>query len=127
MNNKKCKHMAANNDINIKYNFALFVPQIKNENWKEEGGKVVLSIKTTDPVKKALAWMVKKDSMTSLDLDDRCSAAWTYINGERTIYDIARMMSEKYKEDINKELYRLITYLKFLSKHGWIKFKKNEA
>lgn len=125
--NKKYNSVRDNNDVNLKYNFALFVPQIKNDNWRNEDGKVVLCIKTTNPVKKALSWMVKKNPMTLLDLDDRCSAAWIYIDGRRTIYDIARLMSERYKEDINNELYRLITYLKFMSKRGWIKFKKNEA
>lgn len=58
--------------------------------------------------------------------DDRCSTVWKHIDGERTIYDIAKIMATIYKEDLNKELYRLVTYLKYLSKRGWIKFKEYE-
>lgn len=35
-------------------------------------------------------------------------------------------MAEKYKSDVNGELYRLVTYLKYISKRGWIKFKEYE-
>ncbi|WP_326909067.1 PqqD family peptide modification chaperone [Sedimentibacter sp. MB31-C6] len=114
-------------DIDTKHNFALFVPEIKLNDWKEEDGKVVLCLKTIDPIKKFLAWMVNRKSITNLNLDERCSTVWKYIDGERTIYDIAKLMSEKYKEDVNNEMYRLITYLKYLSKRGWIKFKEYEV
>ena len=110
-----------------KHNFALFVPEIKLNDWKNDNGKIVLILKSNDPVKKFLAWMVKKNSVTDLYLDDRCSSVWSYMDGQRTIYDIAKLMSEKYKGDINNELYRLVTYLKYLSKRGWIRFKEHGA
>ena len=62
--------------------------------------------------------------MTNLELDERCSTAWKSIDGERTVYDIAKIMAATYKGDINEELYRLVTYLKYLSKRGWIRFKE---
>jgi len=127
MKNTKNITEIENKEDDTKHNFALYVPEIKHSDWKEDNGKVVLCLKTKDPIKRFLAWMVNRKSITNLDLDDRCSAVWKYIDGERTIYDIAKLMAETYKDDVNGELYRLVTYLKYLSKRGWIKFKEYEA
>lgn len=118
--------MMLNKDFDTKHNFALFVPEIKHNNWIEQDGKITLCLDTNDPVKRFLAWMVNRNHKTNLDLDDRCSKVWKNINGERTIYDIAKIMADMYKEDVNRELYRLVTYLKYMSKRGWIKFKEYE-
>ncbi len=128
MKNKKLKQEEIENqEHDTKHNFAMFVPEIKHNDWEEKDGKVVLCLKVNDPVKKFLAWMVKKTPETNLELDDRCSTVWKYIDGERTVYEIAKLMAEVYKEDVDGELYRLVTYLKYLSKRGWIKFKEYEA
>ncbi len=128
MRNKKLKQEEIENqELDTKHNFALFVPEIKHNDWKEENGKVILCLKINDPVKKFLAWMVRRTPMTNLELDDRCSMVWKHMDGSRTVYDIAKLMAEKYKEDVNGELYRLVTYLKYLSKRGWIKFKEYEV
>lgn len=126
-NNNKHKEEIEDKYCDTKHNFALFVPEIKHNDWEEKDGKIILCLKINDPVKKFLAWMVKRNPVTNLKFDDRCSTVWKYIDGERTIYDIAKIMSKIYKEDINKELYRLVTYLKYLSKRGWIKYKEYEA
>lgn len=121
------KEKDSNIEQDTKHNFALYVPEIKINEWEEKDGKVVLSIKVNDPVKKFLAWMVKRTPVTKLELDDRSSTVWILIDGKATVYDIAKQMSEKYKEDINGELYRLVTYLKYLAKRGWIRFKEYDS
>ncbi|MFR1707330.1 MAG: PqqD family peptide modification chaperone [Clostridium sp.] len=124
MRNKKKQKELENQTQDTKHNFALYVPEIKNTNWEERDGKVVILIKVTDPVKKFLAWMVKRTPETQLELDERCSTVWKYIDGERTVYDIAKLMAETYNESVDGELYRLVTYLKYISKRGWIRFKE---
>ena len=124
---KNAQTEITNKSYDTKHNFVLFIPEIKLNDWKDENGKIVLTLKSNDPIKNFLAWMVKKNPVTDLYLDDRCSTVWNYMDGQRTIYDIAKLMSKKYKNDINNELYRLVTYLKYLSKRGWIKFKEHEA
>ncbi|ARC86637.1 coenzyme PQQ synthesis D family protein [Clostridium argentinense CDC 2741] len=128
MRNKKLKQEEIENqEPDTKHNFALFVPEIKHNDWKEKNGRVILCLKINDPVRKFLAWMVRRTPMTNLELDDRCSTVWKHMDGNRTVYDIAKLMAEKYREDVNGELYRLVTYLKYLSKRGWIKFKEYEV
>ena len=117
------KEIVEDNQNNNKYNFALYVPEKKNIEWVEENGIVTLVIKVNDPIKKFLAWMVKKTPETKLHLDERCSAVWTYMDGERTIYDIGKLMGKKYGTETNEEVFRLVTYLKYIAKRGWIRFK----
>lgn len=107
-----------------KHNFALYIPEIKLNNWEDKDGRIVLCIKNNDPLKRFFAWMVKKSPVTRLELDDRCSTVWKHMDGYATVYDIARYMSETYKGDVNDELYRLVTYLKYIAKRGWIMFKQ---
>ena len=123
---KSQKEKLESHQQDTKHNFALYVPEIKDIDWKEEAGRVILCIKVTDPVKKFLAWMVKRTPQTNLQLDERCSTVWKYIDGKRTIYDISKLMAEVYKNDVDAELYRLVTYLKYIAKRGWIKFKEYE-
>ncbi|MEG2935209.1 MAG: PqqD family peptide modification chaperone [Clostridium sp.] len=117
------QEVVENNQANNKYNFALYIPEKKNIEWNEENGIVTLTIKVNDPVKKFLAWMVKRAPQTQLHLDERCSAVWIFIDGERTIYDIGKLMSKKYGTEPKEEVFRLVTYLKYIAKRGWIRFK----
>lgn len=112
-----------NQQVNNKYNFALYIPEKKHIEWNEDKGVVTLVIKVNDPIKKFLAWMVKRTPETQLHLDERCSSVWMFIDGERTIYDIGKLMSKKYGTETKEEVFRLITYLKYIAKRGWIKFK----
>lgn len=126
MRKKNQQEKLENDQQDTKHNFALYVPEIKDVEWSEKSGKVILVIKITDPIKKFLAWLVKRTPQTNLELDERCSEVWKCIDGKRTVYDISKIMADKYKSDINGELYRLVTYLKYIAKRGWIRFKEYE-
>ena len=50
-----------------KYNFALYVPVIKDKNWElQDNGKVVLHLTVKDPVRRFAGWLVKKSPKTEL-------------------------------------------------------------
>lgn len=110
-----------------KYNFVLYVPEIKHDRWEEKDGKVTLYYEVTDPVKKFAAWLVKKPGTCDIEFDELCSSAWLLIDGERNIYEIAKIVSSKAGDDIDESLRRLIIYLKYLAKRGWVTFKRSKA
>lgn len=107
-----------------KHNFLMYVPEIKHDNWKENNGKVILYFEVKDPIRKFAGWLVKKSPHCDMEFDELCSSAWLAIDGERSIYDIAKIMSLKSNDSITDSIYRIVTYMKFLSKKGWINFKK---
>lgn len=108
-----------------KYNFLLYVPEIKYDDWKlNDEGRVVLYFKVNDPIKRFAGWLVKKKPNCDMVFDEPCSDAWLMINGENSIYDIVKVMGKKHNDSMENAIYRLTTYMKFLSKRGWITFKK---
>lgn len=116
--------MSSKEKNNNRRNFLMYVPEIKYKNWKENNGKVILYFEVKDPIKKFAGWLVKKSPNCDMEFDELCSFAWLSIDGERSIYDIAKIMSLKSDDSIDDSIYRIITYMKFLSKKGWINFKK---
>ena len=107
-----------------KYNFLKYVPEIKHDDWKVKNNKVTLYFKVTDPIRKFAGWLVKKSPNCDLEFDELCSKAWLCIDGERCLLDIARILSKESGDKLNDSIYRLVTYMKYLSKRGWISFKK---
>lgn len=107
-----------------KYNFSMYVPEIRHNEWEFKDGKVTLYFKVNDPVKRFAAWLVKKSPSCDVEFDEMCSQVWLAIDGEKSVYDISKIMAEKYNEEINKSLYRLITYMRYVAKKGWVSFKE---
>ena len=106
-----------------KYNFALYVPVIKHQQWENDAGRVTLHITTKDPVKKFAGWLVKKSPVTTLDLDEMGSKAWLLIDGEKSIYEISKEINKDGKDTSEEALRRLVTFVRYLAKKGWIAFK----
>ncbi|WP_040214231.1 hypothetical protein [Clostridium polynesiense] len=115
--------MSKLNSTNDKYNFALYVPVIKHDKWELVDNKVILHFTVKDPVRIFAGWLVKKSPKTQLDFDELCSKVWCLIDGNRSIYDIYKEMS-KGSSNPDDELRRLITFIKYCSKRGWVSFKE---
>ena len=107
-----------------KYNFALYIPKLKNNNWElMDNGKVLLKLTVKDPVRRFAGWLVKKSPKTELELDELSSKAWCLIDGKRSIYEISKEMS-KDSNDPEDELRRLVTFIRYCSKKGWVTYKE---
>jgi hypothetical protein len=106
-----------------KYNFALYVPVIKHQQWENNPGGVTLYITTRDPVKKFAGWLMKKSPVTTLDLDEMGSKAWLLIDGEKSIYEISKEINKDSKDSSKEALRRPVTFIRYLAKKGWVTFK----
>ncbi|EJP6471270.1 PqqD family peptide modification chaperone [Clostridium sp. FAM 1755] len=106
-----------------KYNFLKQIPYRVNYNWVEKEGQVILTFKVNDPVKKFLGWLVKREPKCDVKFDKMSSEAWILMDGENSILDIAKIMSDKHGDKLEDSIYRLVTYIRYVSKRGWITFK----
>ena len=106
-----------------KYNFALYIPVIKHQQWDNNAGRVTLHITTRDPIKKFAGWLMRKSPVTSIDLDEMGSKAWLLINGEKSIYEISKEINKDGKDSSKEALRRLVTFVRYIAKKGWIAFK----
>ncbi len=112
------------NSKDDKYNFLKQIPYRVNNNWLQQEGQVILTFKINDPVKKFLGWFVNRSPKCDVKFDKMSSEAWILIDGENSILDIAKIMSDKHGDKLEESIYRLITYIRYVSKRGWIAFKK---
>lgn len=115
--------MKAASPATDKYNFALYIPEIKHHQWEIQAGRVRLTHTTRDPVRKFAGWLVKKSPVSTLDLDELGSKAWLLIDGEKSIYEISKEINKDGKDTPEEALRRLVTFVRYLAKKGWITFK----
>lgn len=107
-----------------KYNFVLYVPEIVHNDWKIVEDKVLLNFKVTNPITKFAGFLVKKEPKRDMLFDNMCTSAWLLIDGERSIYEIARIQGNKTDDEFQEDLRRLIGFVKYISKQGWIRYKR---
>ncbi len=107
-----------------KYNFVLYVPQIKHHDYKvTDAGIVVLDL-GINPVKQLMGKLVNREPSSDIEFDELSSSAWLHIDGERSILDIARIQSERTGDDIDDSAQRVSKFMHYVAKRGWIRFKE---
>ena len=106
-----------------KYNFALYVPEITHRRFRvTDAGKVVLEFEI-NPLKRLMARLVHREPVADLELDDLASSAWLSLDGTRSIIEIARIQSGKTGDDVDEAVRRIVKFLRYLAKRGWIRFR----
>jgi hypothetical protein len=107
-----------------KYNFVLYVPEIRHQALRvTDAGRVVLGLEI-NPAKRLMGKLVKREPASDIELDQLSSSAWLSIDGTRSILDIARIQSEKTGDDIDESSRRIATFMRYIAKRGWIRFKE---
>lgn len=108
-------------------NFLLFVPHIKHETWEEKEDGVYLIFYHNHPVQKLANWLVKKPNKSDIKLDELGSEVWKSMDGSRNIYDIGQLVRAKFGESCEPLYDRLVLYLRYLNRRGWIYFENVES
>jgi len=119
------REVATNKDhAKDKFNFVLYVPEIRHKEFRvTDEGTVVLELEIP-PAKRLMGWLANRKPVSDMELDELSSAAWLSMDGERSILDIARLQSEKTGDDIDESARRLVAFMRYLAKRGWIRFKE---
>ncbi|MGH4137645.1 PqqD family protein [Clostridium sp.] len=112
------------NKEKIAENFMLYKPLRKIEEWEANDEKVKLFFHHNKPVEKFMKWLIKKPKVTDLELDEMGSMVWQMSDGTNTVYDIALAMMEKFHDTEQNTIDRLIMFVRYLSRMGWITFEK---
>jgi hypothetical protein len=116
--------MTQEDGVKDKYNFVLYVPEIKHQEYRvTDTGRVVLDLEI-NPVKRLMGKLVKREPVSDIALDELSSSAWLGIDGTRSILDIARIQSEKTGDDVDESARRIATFMRYIAKRGWIRFKE---
>lgn len=106
-------------------NFLLYVPNKKHNDWEIEKGRVKLIFYHDKTVEKFIRGLARKPRITDVTLDEIGSSIWKFINGENSVYDIGQKLQETYGDACDQIYERLIRYMSYLNKKGWIYFEKS--
>ncbi len=111
-----------------KHNFVLYVPEIIHTNWKiNDNGKVLLIFDVNNPITKIAGWLLKKKPNKDIEFDELCTSAWLNIDGERCIFEIAKIQKQNSNDNFKDSLIRLIKFMHYIQGRRWIKYKKVKA
>ena len=107
-----------------KYNFALYVPEIKHHRFRvTEAGQVVLEFEI-HALRKLMAKLVHRKPVSDIILDELSSSAWLSLDGTRSVIELARIQSGKTGDDIDEAVRRMVKFLRYIARRGWIRFKE---
>lgn len=107
-------------------NFLLYVPKKKHKTWEIRKGKVYLIFYHNKAIEKFVRWLVKKPNVSDMAFDERGSAVWLLIDGKATVYDIGKKLEEKFGSSCQPVYERLIMYIRYLNRRGWITFDRGD-
>lgn len=116
--------MVAEEKVKKEDNFLLYVPRKKHDNWEIRHNAVYLIFHHEKPVEKFMRWLAKKPTVSDVELDEIGSAVWLLIDGERSVHDISQELLEKFGEGCQPVYDRLIMYLRYLNRKGWIAYDR---
>ncbi|MFT5872836.1 MAG: hypothetical protein ACI8WT_001773 [Clostridium sp.] len=104
-------------------NFLLYRPLRKIEHWELNDEKVKLFFYHNKPVERLMRWLIKKPNVNDIELDERGSMVWQSCDGSNTVYEIAVAMMKKFDDTEQESIDKLVTFLRYLSRSGWITFE----
>ncbi|WP_278846909.1 PqqD family peptide modification chaperone [Brachyspira pilosicoli] len=111
-----------------KHNFVLYVPEIIHTNWKiNDNRKVLLIFDVNNPITKIAAWLLKKKPNKDIEFDELCTSAWLNIDGEKCIFEIAKIQKQNSNDNFKDSLIRLIKFMHYIQGRRWIRYKKVKA
>jgi hypothetical protein len=105
-------------------NFLLYIPKKKHEAWEVRNGKVYLIFHHDKVAEKFIRWLVKKPNISDMQLDEIGSEVWQRIDDQKTVYGIGQDLVNNFGEKIEPVYDRLIIYLRYLNKKGWVSFER---
>lgn len=103
-------------------NYLDFVPSIKdNLEWKElESGMIQIKMENAGFFNFIAQKFFGKPRYSYIDLEEFGSFVWKQIDGNKTIFEIGKSVSERFKEKAEPLYPRLSQYFKTLQLHGFV-------
>lgn len=106
----------------------LYIPKKKHDQWEVRKGKVYLIFNHDKAIERLARWLVKKPNISDMELDEMGSSVWLMIDDKKSVYDIGQELIRRFGEKCEPAYERLILYLRYLNRRGWIAFERgNQA
>jgi len=107
-------------------NFMLYIPKRKIETFEVSKGTVKLLFYHNKWIEKFLRWLVKRPYISDVELDKLGSRVWLLIDGNNSVHEIGKIISQEFGESVDPVYDRLLMYLRYLNRRGWIVFNRGD-
>lgn len=107
-------------------NFMLYIPVKNHNNWLQKDNVIYLVFKHDRPIERFAAWLTRKPTIRDIKLDKLGTRVWQLLDGKNNVYKIGQLLLKEYGDSCQPVYERLIVYLRYLSKKGWIRFKTSK-
>lgn len=107
-------------------NFLLYIPRKKHLTFEENKGIVKLVFYHDKAVEKFVRWLMKKPLTSDVELDKYGSRVWLLIDGNNSIYEIGQILLQEFGDKIEPVYDRLVMFIRYLNRKGWISFEKGD-
>lgn len=104
-------------------NFLLYIPVKSHSNWIQKDNVIYLVFKHDTLIERFVAWLTKKPTVKDIRLDSLCTRVWQLIDGNNSVFKIGQILLKENGDSCQPVYDRLIAYLRYLNRRGWIKFK----
>lgn len=118
--------MGKKNKKTVSKNYLDFVP-IHNEQYVyklDDQGNVTILVENKGICNRIAQCFFGKPKISYIHLDEMGNFIWPFMDGKRTIYEIAGIVHEKFGEKAEPLYHRLALYLKSLERYGFIRMKQ---
>lgn len=89
---------------------------------KDEKGMVVIEMENKGFYHRIAQKFFKKPKVSYIELDRYGSHVWENIDGKHTVYEIIQSMEDKFPQEKDRMLDRVVTFFATLQTHGFISF-----
>lgn len=106
------------------YNYLDLIPKKADKlGWHEDlRGRIVLEVENTGLFHTIAQKLFKRPRFSKVHLDENGTFVWPLIDGERTVYDIAVLVKERFGEKAEPLYPRLIKYFQIMEDCHFIQF-----
>ncbi len=108
-----------------KENFLDYIPSINTKNtWDEKDGIVTINMVHRGFYHKLAQKVFKTPKISRIDLDEFGSFVWKSIDGNKTVYEIAMLVKEKFGDKAEPLYERLVKYFQILKNNKFVILRK---
>ena len=79
-----------------KNNLSKIPKKSQNISWEMENEKIVITVENKGIFNFVMQFLLKKPKKSKIHLDEMGSFIWREIDGEKSVYDISKRLSEKF-------------------------------
>ena len=98
----------------------IFLPNPDRPWHRGKDGKIVIDVENKGPHHRIAQKIWHKPKVSHISLDAYGTALWEQLDGKHTVYDIIKAMKERFPEEEDRMLDRVVTFLGTLQNNRFV-------